>query len=84
MDDRSFQEIQIALDEHLDSLPTNASVGIKLGWNLYTEFRRRGLLKSKEADMLLAKFALPSYRDKFVADTFDLPDDEFRVGIPNA
>ena len=57
-------------------------VGIKLGWDLYREFRVRELLKPKLADFLLHKCPIASYRDKFVWDAFDVPDDQYVVGKP--
>jgi hypothetical protein len=82
MDEKLFETTKTALDRELDELDKDASVGIMLGWNLYTEFRERQLLKPKLADMILTKWMLPSYRDKIVADAFDIPDDEYRVGRP--
>ena len=80
MTDADFTEIKPLLDSQLDSLPSDTPVGIKLGFNLYTEFRSRGLLEPREVDMILWKWMQASYRGKFVVDGFDIGDNEFRVG----
>lgn len=82
MDEATFQAIKTKLDKDLDALPSDAQVGVKMGWGLYTEFRSRDLLMPKEANMVLWKWNLPSYRDKFIADTFDIADDDYQVGKP--
>lgn len=83
MDDTRFRRTKDALDAELDSLPQSASVGIKMGWTLYTEFRSRNLLAPKLADMVVTKWMLPSYRGMFVSDMFDtIHDDEYEVGKP--
>jgi hypothetical protein len=83
MDEIVFQHIKAALDTDLDAVG-DALVGIKLGWDVYREFRRRGLLIPKQVDMTPWKWMRPSYRDKIVWDGFDVPDGEYRIGKPNA
>lgn len=81
MNESTFQSVRAALDAELDAVG-NADVGIKMGWVLYTEFRDRDLLAPRVADMVFWKWDLPSYRGKFVADTFDIDDNDFVVGKP--
>lgn len=84
MDEQEFQATKSKLDAELDAIPPDAQVGIKMGWDLYTEFHSKDLLEPKEADMILVKWTLPSYRGKFVSDIFedDIPDDGYQVGRP--
>jgi hypothetical protein len=82
MDEDTFRTIKAKLDADLAKLDPNASVGIKMGWDVYTEFRKRGLLKPKEVDMILWKWMQPSYQDKLVIDDLYIGDDEFLVGKP--
>jgi len=85
VDESLFNEKKAALDAELAAMPTNAFVGIKLGRELYTEFKRRKLLVAKEADLILTKWWLWMYRDRFfVFDSPDVADDDFKVGDPNA
>ena len=79
MDDADFEARKKALDREIDALDWKSEVGIKLGWDLYTEFRSRGLLKPKRVDMALWDWMQPGYRDRFIADGTDIPDDEYRV-----
>ena len=83
MEAEKFDRIKAKLDADLDSLPQGAMVGIKMGWNLYTEFKDRNLLKPKLADMIMVLWVIPSYRDNFVSDMFDIEDDAYEVGTPN-
>ncbi|MGD9738202.1 MAG: hypothetical protein AB7O56_02595 [Bauldia sp.] len=58
-------------------------MGIKMGSDLYWEFRRRRLLVPKLADLApFATWSLPGYRDKYVYDDFDLAAEAFAVGSP--
>lgn len=85
MDEALFNEKKAALDAELAAISTNALVGIKLGRDLYTEFKRQGLLVAKEADLILTKWWLWMYQDRFfVFDSPDVADDDFKVGDPNA
>jgi len=72
------------LDEEIDKLPPDEPVGIKLGWGLYSYLRDNGLLAPKEADLLLWKWVIPSYRGFFVYDSPDIGDAEFKIGTRNA
>ena len=84
MNDADFEARKKALDQEIDALDPTSPVGIKLGWDLYTEFRGRGLLKPKRVDMVLWDWMQPGYRDRFIADGTDIPDDEYRVGKADA
>ena len=63
-----FDLVKDALDKEIDGRSSGTSFGIKLGHELYDEFRKRKLLRPKEVDMMLWKWMAPSYRDCFVYD----------------
>ncbi|MGY4371105.1 hypothetical protein ACVW1A_007170 [Bradyrhizobium sp. LB1.3] len=82
MDNAGFDAVKSKLDAEIDGLPEKPEVRIKLGWDLYREFRVRKLLQPKIADFLLHKWPLASYRDRFVWDAFDVADDQYVIGKP--
>jgi hypothetical protein len=80
MTEAEFTVAKNRLDLEIDKLGYNPQVGILMGIDLYTEFRRRGLLKDAVADFLHWKFTLQGYRDLFVTESNSLPSDSFRIG----
>lgn len=83
MDHPEFQSTKKALDEELDQYGDTPG-GIALGLSLYSDFRRHGLLTPKLVDMLLWKWTLPSYRDRYVCESADVGDYGFKVGGADA
>jgi hypothetical protein len=81
MDTAHFEAKKAALDEALDRAPDN--VGMGFGYELFREFKVRGLLQSKAADFVLFNWSLPSYRERFVY-VIDIADDDYRIGTRNA
>jgi hypothetical protein len=79
MDEADFEARKNALDQEIDALDPSSEVGIKLGWDLYAEFRGRGLLTPKRVDMVPWDWMQPGYRDHFIADGTDIPNDEYRL-----
>jgi hypothetical protein len=69
MDEVAFTAAKQKLDLEIDKLGSSPQVGILMGIDLYTEFRRRGLLKDAIADFRLWKFTLQGYRDLFVTES---------------
>ena len=80
MTEAEFTVAKNRLDTEIDKLGYNPQVGILMGIDLYTAFRRRGLLKDAVADFLHWKFTLQGYRDLFVTESTSLPIDGFRIG----
>jgi hypothetical protein len=69
MTDADFADLKRKLDAEIDKLGSEPSVGIQMGLDLYTEFRKRGLLKDAVADFTHWKFTLQGYRDLFVSES---------------
>jgi hypothetical protein len=82
MDDKQFEAIKAQLDKVLDS--SHANVGIRFGFTLYSEFRRRGLFDYKLADFILWAWTMPSYRDHFASEGPETADDGYLIGVPRA
>jgi hypothetical protein len=82
--DANFDAVKSKLDIEIDAIAADSSLHIMLGSALYAEFRHRGLLKPKLCDMVFWKWNLPSYREKFVADGFDIEEFDFKVGTKDA
>jgi hypothetical protein len=80
MDEAAFTAARQKLDLEIDKLGSSPQVGILMGIDLYTEFRRRGLLKDAIADFRLWKFTLQGYRDLFVAESTTVARDSYRLG----
>lgn len=80
MDEATFRATKQKLDLQIDKLGYDPKVGILMGIDLYTEFRRRGLLKDAIADFRLWKFTLQGYRDLFVTESTSVASDDFRLG----
>jgi hypothetical protein len=80
MDEVAFTAAKQRLDLEIDKLGSSPKVGILMGIDLYTEFRRRGLLKDAIADFRLWKFTLQGYRDLFVTESATVASDNFRLG----
>ena len=83
MDETEFAAAKQALDLAIDKLGANPRAGVLLGLDLYTEFRRRGLLKDVIADISLLKFTVQGYRDQFVTESASVPNDGFRICTSN-
>ena len=80
MDEAAFTAAKHKLDLEIDKLGYDPKVGILMGIDLYTEFRRRGLLKDAIADFRLWKFTLQGYRDLFVTESTSVSSEDFRLG----
>ena len=80
MDEAAFTAAKQKLDLAIDKLGSDPKVGILMGIDLYTEFRRRNLLKDAIADLRLWKFTLQGYRDLFVTESTTVASDDFRLG----
>jgi hypothetical protein len=80
MDEVAFTAAKQRLDLEIDKLGSSPNVGILMGIDLYTEFRRRGLLKDTIADFRLWKFTLQGYRDLFVTESTTVAGGDFRLG----
>ena len=80
MDEVAFTAVKQRLDLEIDKLGSSPKVGILMGIDLYTEFRRRDLLKDAIADFRLWKFTLQGYRDLFVTESTTVASDNFRLG----
>jgi len=80
MDEAAFTAAKQKLDLEIDKLGYSPKVGILMGIDLYTEFRKRGLLKDAIADLRLWKFTLQGYRDLFVTESTTVASDNFRLG----
>ena len=80
MDEVAFTAVKQKLDLEIDRLGSSPKVGILMGIDLNTEFRRRGLLKDAIADFRLWKFTLQGYRDLFVTESTTVASDNFRLG----
>jgi hypothetical protein len=80
MDDATFKRVQQELDGEIDRLGPNPQVGIRVGFTLYDELRRRKLLADKIADFNHWKFRFPSYRDLFVSEGREVTHDRYKVG----
>jgi hypothetical protein len=79
MTDEEFTTAKQKLDVAIDYLGYNPQVGILMGIEFYTEFRRRGLLKDAVADFVHWKFTMQGYRDLFVAESDSVTDVSFRI-----
>jgi len=80
MDEEAFTAAKQKLDLAIDKLGSSPQVGILMGIELYSEFRRRDLLKDAIADLRLWKFTLQGYRDLFVTESATVARDGFRLG----
>jgi hypothetical protein len=80
MDAVSFTRAKQRLDNEIDKLGPTPQVGILMGIDLFTEFRRRGLLTDAIADFVLWKYTLQGYRDLFVTESAAVPGNGFRIG----
>jgi hypothetical protein len=86
MTDAEAEQAKALLDKALAGVAPN--IGIRFGFGLFREFRKRGWLTLEQATVLgilpLAAFksGLPAYRGThFAFSTWDIPDLEFQVGI---
>ena len=81
MDDELFASIKERLDIELLSAPED--VGIAIGSDLWDELRRRDLLSRQTFGWLgtrLGASLLPTYKNRFAFQHFDLRGDEYQVG----
>ena len=81
MEDQIFNLIKSKIDKHIASLD-GKKVGIKVGFDLFNEFRKRDLLKIKTFDFLLWEIAAESYNDYYIFPSFDIKDCEYEFGTP--
>ena len=84
MDRRVINEIIRRLDSIMTSTPTQ--VGVALGYDLFGECQKRGLLSMEEFSVLGQDFLphrLPAYRGKhFAFVNPELTDWDFQIGQP--
>jgi hypothetical protein len=80
MDKAMFDAAKQSLDDEIDQLGESPNVGITFDLSLYSEFRRRGLLEDKLADLLLWKWMLPSYRGLFVREGPEAREGGYKIG----
>jgi hypothetical protein len=81
MDDKTVEARKAELDNELTK--TGQHVGIALGLELFGAFKDRGWLTLGKFGVLgteLAATKLPAYGSHYVFATWDLADDQFRVG----
>jgi hypothetical protein len=86
MDDAVANEIKAKLDAELAGRPDN--VGIAFGLDPFYEFRDRGWLTLEKFGALgtsLFEARVPAYgRTHYAFPTWDIPENEFRVGRSTA
>jgi len=81
MDERTAKGIKARLDDELSKVGPN--VGIAFGFKLFGVFRELGWLTLHKFGVLGTRFAslkLPAYRSHFAFTTWDIPENEFKVG----
>jgi hypothetical protein len=81
MDDQTASAIKAQLDEELRKVGPN--VGIAFGFELLGAFKDRGWITLKVFGALGTNFGatkLPSYESHYAFPTWDLPENEFKVG----
>ena len=79
MEDHEFAQVRTAIDAEIDAL-TQAPSGIKMGFKLAGEFLARGLLTTAEVDMILWKWEMRAYRDRYVYPDPIMDDFDYIVG----
>jgi hypothetical protein len=81
MDDQTANAIKVQLDNELAKVGPN--VGIAFGFDLLNAFKDRGWITLKAFGVLGTSFGatkLPSYGSHYTFPTWDLPENEFKVG----
>jgi hypothetical protein len=81
MDDQTAKATKARLDEDLTQVGPN--VGIAFGFGLLGAFKDRGWITMKTFGVLGTSFGatkLPCYGSHYAFPTWDLPENEFKVG----
>ena len=81
IDDATANAKRAALEAALNGAP--ADVGIVFGQDLFSAFRKRGWFTLEVFGWLgttITGVRLPAYNKHYASVTWDIPDDDFKVG----